>query len=198
MNTLILNHVASRDAQGMHFKAGSWDITTNTLPKGKPLSDADAARIIDGLKDLHIRLSRIEGGGTFRAATKGPGMTPRTLNPQEAYQAHLTAYAASQAKRSQRIAHEAGFAPQHPDDAAKEAREQQEVTRDFNPASYEQSLLAAKTHRMIARPGHLTFADRHTLARCAAQTSNLRAQRNYEALLMRDMVHTVAKHLGED
>ena len=89
--------------------------------------DDDVALIMNAIQNMNERLDKVERSPQFRAATRGPGMTPRTLNPQQAYQAHMTAYQMSQAKRSQRIAHEAGFAPPHPDDAAKEAKEQHEA-----------------------------------------------------------------------
>ena len=100
--------------------------------------------IMGELKKLAVRLDKLDQ--IFRARTQGPGMTPRALNPQQAYQAAMTAYQMNQAKINQRRAHEAGFAPPHPDDVKEDLDEQrQQGTRDFNAAAYGR-IIHGKSH----------------------------------------------------
>jgi len=124
--------------------------------------DGEAVEMImSELKDLATRLDKLDKIYEH-VPTRGPAMTPRELNPQQAYQAHMTAYQMTQARASQRKAH-AAFPdkfPQHPDDAHDDAREQQEATRDFNASACGRSIHA---HKMIAHTGHLTFTDRETI-----------------------------------
>jgi hypothetical protein len=167
--------------------------------------DGEAVEMImSELKSLATRCDALDKLPMFRAATKGPAVTPRTLNPQQAYQAHLTAYQMNQARASQRKAHEMmpDVVPQHPDDAATEAREQQDATRDaplpthdFNASAYGRSI---HTHKMIARPSHLTFADRKTINSNLKQNLEPRAMRDHEATLAADMAKQIKEFYGED
>jgi hypothetical protein len=153
--------------------------------------DGEAVEMImSELKDLATRCDRLDKLPMFRAATQGPAVTPRILNPQQAYQAAMTAYTMNQAKANQRRAHEAmpDVVPQHPDNAAEDAREHKDATRDFNPEAYGRSI---HTHKMIARPSHLTFADRKAVSRNIKQNLEATSMRAHEAGLMSDMLRQI-------
>jgi hypothetical protein len=214
MNTLILTHVVTHD-QGMYFRAGAWDVEVNDPPAHNLET---VARIMQGLDDLNDRLDKVEAHPTFKAAaTRGPAAPQgiaqaanvRALPLNEAL-AH--AHAAHQAKQAEIWQERArkqlppGTVPMHPNAAAEERQatgdvsmhDPQPMTIDFDGGAYARAQTKARaTHNMIARPAHLTFADKSTLAKCAASTTDLRALRNYEALQMRSLVRDVAKHLGE-
>ena len=121
--TLVLNCVPTRDV-GIFFRRPTRD------EKPEELFDDDGTAvemIMSALKDLAARCDALDKLPMFRAPTQDPPLTPRVLNPQQAYAAAMTAYQMNQAKFNQRRAHEAGFAPRHPDDVKEDALEAQQA-----------------------------------------------------------------------
>jgi len=151
----------------------------------KTLTPEGIERIFAALKDVARRITPLEQQA-FKALTQEP---PRALNPQEAYSAAQRAYLMQQAKVNQRRAHEAGFAPQHPDDAAKEAKEQTDALRDDPHRTHD----ARHPRHGIAQTGHLTFGDSKTLSRNLKQNSMPRALRDHEGALMASMLKTISE-----
>jgi hypothetical protein len=153
----IFNHVPTHDT-GITFRQPTHDAAT--CDETSPV----AQRIMTAIKQLAARLEPLEkkyGITLQRVPSKGPGISPRALNPQQAYAAAMTAYQMSQAKINQRKAHEAmpNVVPQDPDDVREDVEEQRQQpddphfhpTSDFNAAGYARALQNHKAARGIAR-----------------------------------------------
>jgi hypothetical protein len=169
--------------------------TRRTPTRVKTFDDDDDVNLImNAIQGLHARCDKLDKLPMFRAATEGPGMTPRALNPNEAYRAAMTAYQMEQAKANQRRAHESmpNVVPAHPDDIQDDLDEQRQVTSDARHAR----------HSMIARTRNLTFATGKQKQVDTQLTRDIEAEaargmREREAALMSDMVQTIQEKFGE-
>ena len=178
----VLKNVPTHD-KGIMFKHRP---TRDEEPEELFDDDGQAVEMImSALKDLAARCDALDKLPMFRAPTQGPAMTPRILNPQQAYQAAMTAYQMEQAKINQRRAHEAmpDTFPAHPDDVKEDVEEQQRATGDTRHPRH-----------MIARK-HLTFVDAKAINASLKQNIEPRAIREREANLMADMQKQIQ---GED
>lgn len=185
------------------YKAHDGAYTMNT----SELFDDDGEAvdmIMEALKDLARRCDALDKPPRFRAQTNGPAMTPRALNPEQAYQAAMTAYQMSQAKVNQRKAHEAmpNVVPQHPDDAQDDLEEQQQNTLPHHEGTDPLPTHDARNARgMLARhQQRLTFADGKQLHGNMKQNTEdaaARAMRSHETELMAPMRKQISEGLKQ-
>jgi hypothetical protein len=203
----VFHHVATHDV-GIFFRRPGLEVTVNRAPtKDKPFANGDDVdRVMEALKDIARRLTPLEEkyGITQNVASKGPA-APVALDPVSAHRVATQAYILQQARANQRRGFEAGLCPQHPTDAAEENREQQQQIRstphhpDYSTDPRDVTHDARHLpHRMIARGGHLTFANAKALRDNIKQNAEPRAIRDKEQTLMADVLHAIDQKYGDE